>query len=131
MLRYNRIILLSQILKFCLINIGSKGRGIRGEGVKVVALPTILTMIVACNVFHHPSSYFCHQTIGPLVKTSHYDISYDFTNLHPYTLYHIYIACSRSRRSERDDRGQFIGPFSAMTMEEGMMVCYSYSYSYY
>lgn len=103
----------------------SGGRGRKGEGVKVVALPTLLTMILACNAFHYPSSYFCHQTIGPLVKSSH-----DFTSLRPYTLYHIYIACSKSR-DDRDDRGQFIGPFSAMTMEEGMMVFYSYSYSYY
>ena len=94
---------------------------------KVVALPTLLTMIVACNAFHYPSSYFCPQTIGPLVKSSHHDISHNFTSLRPYTLYHIYIACSRSR-DERDDRGQFIGPFSAMTMEEGMVVFYSYSY---
>ena len=83
-------------------------------------------MIAACNEFHHPSSYFCHQTEGPLVESSHRNISFDFTDLHPYTLYHIYIACSRT--SQRDDRVQFIGPFSAMTMEEGMMVIYSYSY---
>ncbi|XP_073239312.1 receptor-type tyrosine-protein phosphatase F-like [Porites lutea] len=53
-----------------------------------------------------------NKTIGPLVKSSH-----DFTSLRPYTLYHIYIACSKSR-DDRDDRGHFIGPFSAMTMEE-------------
>jgi len=43
---------------------------------------------------------------------------HDFTSLHPYTLHHIYIACSITSSLGSFTRGEYIGPFSARTLED-------------
>jgi len=49
---------------------------------------------------------------------------HDFTSLHPYTLHHIYIACSITSSLGSFTRGEYIGPFSARTLEDGMTIAF-------
>jgi len=52
-------------------------------------------------------------------------------------MYHIYIACSVNSAHNTGNLGEFIGPFSARTAEEGIVqslnkplsACYSFLYS--
>lgn len=57
---------------------------------------------------------FCGQSTDQVVN-----LSYDITGLHPYTMYHIYIACLIFPAYEEQTIGEFIG-LSARTAEEGM-----------
>ena len=49
------------------------------------------------------------------------DLRYDSTDLLPYTLYHFYIACSASPLYGEFTLGEYIGPFSVRTPEEGVI----------
>ena len=66
---------------------------------------------------------FCNQSTDFWNRDENrlFNISYNITGLHPYTLYHIYIACSINSVYNNDNFGEFIGPFSARTAEEGMV----------
>lgn len=63
---------------------------------------------------------FCNQSTDFVSGDPNrlFDISCDITGLHPYTIYHIYIACTINSYNT-DTLGEFIGPFSARTAEEG------------
>ena len=75
-------------------------------------LRNVLLLIIFCN----QSTDFWTRDPNHL-----FDIRYDITGLHPYTLYHIYIACSINSVYNTYNLGEFIGPFSARTAEEGMV----------
>ena len=64
---------------------------------------------------------FCYQSTDfASIDPDHlFDISYDITGLHPYTIYHIYIACTVNSFYNTRNLGEFVGPFSARTAEEG------------
>lgn len=64
---------------------------------------------------------FCNQStdFASRVPNHLFDINYDITGLHPYTIYHIYIACTINSFYNTYNLGEFIGPFSARTAEEG------------
>ncbi len=65
---------------------------------------------------------FCYQSTDFVNRdyNQQADLSYDITGLHPYTMYHIYIACAISSAYEENTRGEFIA-LSARTVEEGMI----------
>ncbi len=65
---------------------------------------------------------FCYQSTDFVNGDSDQlvDLSYDITGLHPYTMYHIYIACAINSAYEENTRGEFIA-LSARTVEEGMI----------